>query len=89
MNGVWFAGLMKPQPIDDDHQDDRDLDDDDDVLTIADSCVPRIRSSDSSSRMNTAGMFMIPCDAVRRRSRTASGDHCVREVMPNDLEQAC
>ncbi len=30
------------------------------LLTVADSCMPRISSSDSTRRMKTAGTFMIP-----------------------------
>ena len=60
MYGVWFAGLMKPQPI---------------VMTMmtmvtfvmtmmlltnADSFVPRTRRADNTKRMKMAGRFMMP-----------------------------
>ena len=69
MNGVWFAGLMKPQPIAITISTIETLVMTIRLLTNADSCVPRISSSDSSSRMKTAGMFMMPA--------TPSGDCCL------------
>ena len=60
MNGVWFAGLMKPQPIPITSSTIATLMTTMMLLTNADSWVPRISSAVSSARMNTAGMFMIP-----------------------------
>ena len=59
---MWLAGLMNPQPITMNSMTIATL-----VITIrpltnADSRMPRISSSDSTSTMNSAGTFMIPCD---------------------------
>ena len=72
MSGVWLAGLMNPQPIAMTARTMATFVTTMMPLTNADSCVPRMSSSDSARRMNIAGMFMMPCDAVHR-SRTANG----------------
>jgi hypothetical protein len=58
---VWFAGLMKPQPMTITMITIVTLTMTMMLLTQADSLMPRISSNDSSARMNTAGIFMIPC----------------------------
>ena len=60
MNGVWFAGLMKPQPMAMTSSTMLTFTTTMTLLTIADSCVPRMSSAVSSSRMNSAGMLMMP-----------------------------
>src|SRR3954466_7514160 len=60
MYGVWFAGFMKPQPMTMTISTIATLVITMTVLTVADSCMPRMSSSESTSRMNTAGMFMMP-----------------------------
>src|SRR5688572_28404529 len=64
MYGVWLAGSTKLQPSAMTRTTIATL-----VITIrlfthADCWVPRMSSSESTSRMNTAGMFMIPCTPV-------------------------
>src|SRR5215204_1473740 len=60
MNGVWLAGLMKPQPTKitastiDTFRTTMTL------LTHADSEIPRINRPERIARITTAGMFMIP-----------------------------
>ena len=60
MNGVWFAGLMKPQPIAITTSTMLTLRTTMMEFTVADSCVPRISSRVSRTRMKTAGMLIIP-----------------------------
>src|SRR6185295_8523789 len=60
MYGVWFAGLMKPQPMTITISTMVTLVTTMIVLTNADSCVPRMSSIDSSARITIAGMFMTP-----------------------------
>src|SRR5215204_5709920 len=81
--GVWFAGLMKPQPT---------------AITIrtmvtftttmmaftnADSFVPRISSADSRPRMMMAGMFMIPVRSLPAIVSKGEWDHWYGIRKPN------
>ena len=80
---MWLAGLMKPQPIAMNSTTIATL-----VITIrpltnADSRMPRISSSVSTSTMNSAGRLMIPWDidagdvvdaALERRVAPRVGD---------------
>ncbi len=50
MNGVWFAGLMKPQPMPITISTIATLMMTMMLLTKADSCVPRISSSGQEQR---------------------------------------
>src|ERR1051326_5002602 len=60
MNGVWFAGLMNPQPIAMTSSTMLTLSTTMMPLTIADSCVPRMSSAVSASKMTSAGMLTMP-----------------------------
>ncbi len=58
--GVWLAGLMNPQPIAMTRSTMVTFVTTMSPFTNADSCVPRMSSSDSAMRMAMAGMFTIP-----------------------------
>src|SRR5471030_1967472 len=60
MYGVWFAGFMKPQPITITIRTIATLVTTMMLLTVADSCMPRISSADISARMTMAGTFTMP-----------------------------
>src|SRR5688572_1107209 len=60
MYGVWFAGLMNPQPITMTMMTMATFVTTITALTVADSSVPRISSNESNRRMTTAGIFMMP-----------------------------
>ena len=84
-----MIGRVDESPADRDHQeDDGDLRDDDEPLTKADSLVPRMSSSVSRKRMNTAGMFMMPWTPRRpRRERLERRvAPLIRHVQPEVLE---
>src|SRR5476649_2517477 len=64
MDGKWLAGFMNPQPRPITIRTIATF-----VITMmpftnADSAVPRTRINESTSRMATAGMFMMPCVPV-------------------------
>ena len=61
--------IDEPPAEHDHHHHDRHLRDDDQLLTSADSRVPRISSADNNARMTTAGMFMIPWTPLPRFQR--------------------
>ena len=61
MYGVWLAGFMKPQPITITIRTIDTLVTTMMLLTIADSCMPRMSSAERSRRMKIAGMFTMPC----------------------------
>jgi hypothetical protein len=69
MKGVWFAGLMKPQPSTMTMSTMVTFVITMMLLTQADSCVPRTRRAVRTNRMPIAGRFMMPCtlgsDAMR------------------------
>ena len=98
MSGVWFAGLMKPQPMPITSSTIDTLTTTMMLLTKADSCVPRISSAVSSARMNTAGRFMRPLtpsgDSLERRvgplvwySRPEPGEDAIGVFTPRDRDR--
>src|SRR3954468_6438632 len=64
MYGVWLAGSMKPQPSTMIRITIATLVITIRLLTNADSFMPRISSRLSISTMNSAGMFMMPCETT-------------------------
>ena len=84
MYGVWLAGFMKPQPITITISTIETLVTTMMLLTVADSCVPRISSADSTSRMTTAGTFMIPVTPFGALERRVAP--LVRHVHADELQ---
>ncbi len=82
MYGVWFAGLMNPQPIAITISTIVTLVMTMMPLTNADSCVPRMSSSVRTSRIPTAGTFMMPCSCVPGITSSGECDHTNGTCMP-------
>src|ERR1700733_9668555 len=63
MNGVGFTGLMKTHPMQITRMTIETLVITIRLLTQADSCVPRTSSAESTTRITTAGTFIMPWTA--------------------------